>query len=137
MDITDHIISLEIKFFYGEHIGRNWFLLLLMNLCAGCYVWLCFRMRSAGAMRRGAFPYFVIFATVESWLVVFLFTPSQSLVWIALFAVLVSPLILLVCSLVLTSMPQKSSYDWVALTTGFAYLAVLLFLFLAGILRVH
>jgi len=135
MDISEHIISLEVKFFTGEEISRNWFLLLLMNLCAGGYLWLCFRMRSAGVARRGVFPYFVIFATIENWLLVFLFSPSQSAVWILLFALLAAPLMLLVCSLVLTAMPDKSSYDWIALTAGYIYPAVLLFLFVTGKLR--
>jgi hypothetical protein len=137
MDIVDHLFSLQVKFFTGDEIARNWMFLVLMNVCAAGYLWLCSRMRAAGAARRGAFPYFVLFATTESWLVGLLFAPSQFSVWTAGFVLLAAPLILLVCSLVLTSMPDKSSYDWIALITGFAYPAVLLFLFTTGILRIQ
>jgi hypothetical protein len=134
MDVTDHIFSLQVKFFTGEEIARNWILLLMMNVCAAGYLWLCFRMRRAGKARRAAFLYFVVFLTIESWLLGFLFTGSTLAVWSAAFVLCAAPLLLLVCAIVLAAAREKSSYEWVALIAGFAYPAVLVFLFATGLL---
>jgi hypothetical protein len=134
MNVTDHFFSLHVKFFTGEDIARNWILLLLMNVCAASYLWLCFHLRSAGIARRAGFLYFVAFLTIESWLLGFLTAPSQFSVWTAAFALLAAPLLLLVSSIALSVAGEKSVYDWVALVTGFAYPAVLVCLFATGVL---
>ena len=62
MDIIEYWWSLKTKFFAGDEIVRNWTLLVVMNVCAAGYLWLCFRLRLAHAARRLAFPYLVLFS---------------------------------------------------------------------------
>ena len=134
MSIFDHIrYWCEIEFFTGEEVLGNWLLLVMMLATATGYLWLCFRMRSAGVVRRHAIPYFLLFVTVESWLLGFLCSPSNFSVWLMLFDLLAAPLPLLACALALAIRRGKSVYDWIALVTGFAYPAVLVFLFSTGI----
>ena len=135
MDISDYIQDLELMFFSGQDIAGNWIVLILMNMVAAGYIWLCFHTHSRRAPRRVIFPYFFMFVTIEGWLLGFLFTGSDWTVWLVLFQIFVTPLIFLVYGAGLSVVPEKSGYDYLALIVSFGYPALLVLLFAVGILK--
>ena len=127
MDFADYIRILETKLFTGEDIAGNWIFLILMNACAVAYAWFGLRMRAQGVLRRVFVTHILLFLTAEAWLLAFLLDDTVFQLWLHQYALIVAPLILLICGATLAVAPKESNFHWAALFASFGYSMIAIF----------
>lgn len=99
-------------------------LLLALLGCPIAYIALVLRMMATGIEKPPIIPMFFLFGTVGGWFLVFGLYGMPAIFFIA-FLFTVAPVALLVASLGICSMKNRTIYHNISMWSGFTYLVVL------------